>query len=86
MRDISAEPRAKAVTVSEGYLAVELIDDRVVSVPVDWFPLLAGGTPEQQSRYELIGRGFGIHWPDLDEDIRVGRLLEPWPERAQAAG
>ena len=86
MKDISAEPRARSVGVAEGFLIVELVDGRVVSVPVDWFPLLARGTPEQWSRYELMGDGFGIHWPDLDEDIRVGRLLEPWPERAQAAG
>ena len=86
MRDISAEPRARSATVAEGYLTVELVDGRMVAVPVEWFPLLARGTPEQWSRYELIGGGFGLHWPDLDEDIRVGRLLEPWPEQAQAAG
>lgn len=86
MRDISTEPRARSATVAEGYLTVELVDGRVVSVPVIWFPLLARGTPEQWSRYELSGGGFGLHWPDLDEDIRVGRLLEPWPEQAQAAG
>jgi hypothetical protein len=86
VRDISVEPRARSATVAEGYLTVELVDGRVVSVPVDWFPLLARGTHGQWSHYELIGGGFGLHWPDLDEDIRVGRLLEPWPEQAQAAG
>ncbi len=86
MRDISGEPRASTVAVADGYLTVELVDGRIVSVPVSWFPLLARGTPAQWSRYELMGRGFGIHWPDLDEDIRVGRLLEPWPERARVAG
>ena len=86
MRDISAEPRARSATVAEGYLTVELVDGRMVSVPVKWFPVVGRGTPEQWSRYELIGGGFGLHWPDLDEDIRVGRLLEPWSEPAQAAG
>jgi uncharacterized protein DUF2442 len=86
VRDIDVEPRARSARVAEGYLTVELVDGRVVSVPVSWFPLLARGTPEPWSRYELTGRGFGIHWPDLDEDIRVGRLLEPWPEQTRAAG
>ena len=66
MRDISTEPRARSA-VAEGYLTVELVDGRVVAVPVGWFPLLARGTPDQWPRYELIGRGVGIHWPDLDE-------------------
>ena len=86
MRDISSEPRARSVTVASRYLTVELVDGRVLSVPVAWFPLLARGTPEQWARYQLMGRGLGIHWPDLDEDIRVGRLLEPWPDQARVAG
>ena len=86
MRDISAEPRASSVSVADGYLTVTLVDGRRVSVPLHWFPLLARGRPNQWPRYELVGRGFAVHWPELDEDIRVGRLIEPWPERAQAAG
>jgi hypothetical protein len=67
-------------------LTVTLVDGRRVSVPLHWFPLLARGRPDQWAHYELVNRGFAVHWPDLDEDIRVGRLLEPWPERAQVAG
>jgi hypothetical protein len=44
-------------------------------VPLQWFPLLRDATPAQRSRWELIGGGIGIHWPDIDEDISVVSLL-----------
>lgn len=77
--------RAAAVIVANGRLLVRLVDGREVSVPVEWFPRLAQGTPEQQQNFRLASHGYGLHWPDLDEDIRVGRLLESWPEHDRAA-
>jgi len=44
-------------------------------VPLEWFPRLRDATPEQRLRYELIGCGLAIHWPDIDEDISVPRLF-----------
>ncbi len=52
-----------------------LADGRELSVPLSWFPRLAAATHVQQDRWELIGEGTGIHWPDVDEDISVPRLL-----------
>ena len=53
-----------------------LDDGRRISVPLDWYPRLAHGRVEERNNWELIGRGDGIHWPDLDEDIGVEGLLE----------
>lgn len=66
---------AKHVKVTEHTLVVELRDGRSVSVPIEWYPRLAEGRPSERRRWELIGPGIGIHWPDLDEDISVEGLL-----------
>jgi hypothetical protein len=68
-------PRARTVTVSDRTLPVELVDGRSISVPVDWFPRLAHGTDRERANWRLGGRGEGIRWPDLDEDIEVDALL-----------
>jgi hypothetical protein len=56
-------------------LHVALSDGRQISVPLGWFPRLRGATMQQRQHWELIGRGVGIHWPDLDEDLSVAGLL-----------
>ena len=66
---------AKHVKVTGHALIVELRDGRSVSVPIAWYPRLAEGRPSERRRWELIGPGIGIHWPDLDEDISVEGLL-----------
>lgn len=76
---------AKHVKVTEHVLVVELRDGRSVSVPIDWYPRLADGRPGERRRWELIGPGIGIHWPDLDEDISVERLLLGLPSGESAA-
>jgi len=58
-----------------GMMVVRLADGRRISVPLRWFPRLAHGAAAELARWELIGRGSGIHWPLLDEDISVGGLL-----------
>ena len=70
-----ARPLAVDVEVSENTLSVRLADGRTISAPVIWYPRLANGTPKERARWELIGSGHGIHWPDLDEDISVDALL-----------
>ena len=66
---------AQQVRVTDDTLIVDLVDGRTLSVPVAWFPRLAHGTAAERGRWELIGRGHGIHWPALDEDIAVEDLL-----------
>ncbi|MCC6170510.1 MAG: DUF2442 domain-containing protein [Gammaproteobacteria bacterium] len=68
-------PVAVGVEVSAATLTVLLADGRSISVPLSWYPRLANGSMQERARWELIGSGQGIHWPDLDEDIEVGALL-----------
>jgi hypothetical protein len=69
------EPIAQQLTISDDTLAVDLADGRTISVPLAWFPRLSHGTPAERSNWRLIGKGTGIHWPDLDEDISIESLL-----------
>jgi hypothetical protein len=69
------DSRVAQVDVSDAALTVGLLDGRTVSVPLLWFPRLAHGSPAERNHWRLIGRGEGIHWPDLDEDISVINLL-----------
>ena len=71
----SRRAQALQVAVLDDTLTVDLVDGRTVSVPLAWYPRLAHGTPTDRSNWRLIGRGEGIHWADLDEDISVEGLL-----------
>ena len=68
-------PDADAVRVTDDTLDVALSDGRSIAVPLTWYPRLLHGTPEERANWRLIGRGDGIHWEDLDEDISVEGLL-----------
>jgi hypothetical protein len=67
--------RARSIDFVPDAFVVHLEDGRSLTVPIEWFPRLRDATAEQRSRWELIGPGFGIRWPDLDEDISVAGLL-----------
>ncbi|GIX17321.1 MAG: hypothetical protein KatS3mg119_1507 [Rhodothalassiaceae bacterium] len=73
------DARAARVSTTEDELVVDLVDGRRLSVPLAWFPRLLHATPDQRARYELLGDGEGIHWPDVDEDVSVAGLLEGLP-------
>ncbi|MBW7918682.1 MAG: DUF2442 domain-containing protein [Anaerolineales bacterium] len=70
-----ALPRATKATVTDDTLSVDLEDGRTVSVPIGWYPRLAHGTPVERANVEISGAGYGLTWPDLDEDIGVEGLL-----------
>jgi len=63
------------VTVTDERLIVTLADGRELSAPLAWFPRLSEATAEQRQKWRLIGRGHGIHWPEVDEDVSVVSLL-----------
>ena len=69
------EIHAVNVHISEDTLTVDLDDSRTISVPIGWYPRLAHATSAECANWRLVGRGKGIHWPDLDEDIGVEGLL-----------
>lgn len=75
MQAVDVHPLAENVRFTEDDMVVALVDGRTVSVPLVWFPRLAGATREQLENYELLGDGEGIHWPDIDEDLSVKGLL-----------
>ena len=72
-------PNAENVTVTEDTLSVDLSDGRTISVPVAWFPRLIHATSEERNNWRLIGKGQGIHWEAIDEDISVEGLLAGKP-------
>ena len=78
-------PRISGVSVSANAITVCLVDGRKVSVPLDWSWRLAGATPAPRKNFEIIGKGVGIHWPDIDEDLSIEGMLRgarvPRPKR-----
>lgn len=72
-------PVAQNVVVTDDALCIDLSDGRSISVPLAWFPRLLHSTQEERSNWRLIGRGHGIHWEDIDEDISIDGLLAGRP-------
>jgi hypothetical protein len=72
---VKMDATAVDVTVTDEFLIVTLAEGRVLSAPLAWFPRLVGATQEQRQKWRLIGRGQGIHWPGVDEDVSVASLL-----------
>jgi len=66
---------AKSVNFDEEMMRVSLTDGRCISVPIIWFPGLREASPDQRTKYEIGGGGTSMHWPDLDEDLSVARLM-----------
>jgi Protein of unknown function (DUF2442) len=67
------------VEVTEDELKVELLDGRTITVPLAWYPRLLHAIPQQRANWKIAGAGFGIHWPDIDEDLSVEGLLRGAP-------
>lgn len=74
-----AIPNAERVIVTEDTLQVELSDGRMIATPLAWYPRLLHASKEERGNWRLIGKGQGIHWSDLDEDISVKGLLAGRP-------
>jgi hypothetical protein len=71
--------RAIAVRIMDEALVVDLEDGRVLQVPLEWFPSLLRAEPAQRMNVRLVGRGIGLHWPELDEDLSIDGLLQGRP-------
>jgi hypothetical protein len=69
------EPRIKDVKVTDDVITAYLVDGRVISVPLAWSWRLSEATPEQRANYEIIGDGYSVYWPDIDEDISAEGML-----------
>jgi hypothetical protein len=79
-----ADERVADVRFEDERLIVDLADGRTIAVPVAWYPRLEGATPAQRAHWEIAGAGYGIHWPEIDEDLSTEGLLRgaPAPRRA----
>ncbi len=67
---------ATHIWFDESKMIVLLSDGREIAVPIDWFPKLRDATETERNHWRLIGKGQGVHWPDLNEDISVSGLLQ----------
>lgn len=90
MHDSEIKPgeRVKDVQFTEDTIAVDLVDGRTIVVPLVWYPSLLDATSQQRQNWQVSGAGYGIHWPDLDEDLSTEGLLRgapaaPEPVRVQ---
>jgi hypothetical protein len=69
----------KHVRFTSDCLVVDPLDGRTISVPLAWYPRLLAATDEQRASWRVAGGGFGIHWPDIDEDLSTAGLLRGSP-------
>lgn len=81
---IETEPLAVEVQVTEEELIVRLADGRRIAVPLAWYPRLWHATPAERQRWQPLGEGYAIEWPDLDEHIGVDGLLAGRPSGESA--
>lgn len=71
----AADERIADVRIDDDYLSVELMDGRIISAPLAWYPRLFEATPAERAGWEIAGGGYGLHWPALDEDLSTEGLL-----------
>jgi hypothetical protein len=79
IKSSKADERVANVRCTDDSLAVDLKDGRTIIVPLAWYPRLLRATPDQRDRWKVVGGGYGIHWPDLDEDRSTEGLLRGAP-------
>jgi len=78
---VNADARVKTVTVTDDLITFHVVEGRVISVPLVWSWRLSDATPAQRNKYEIIGDGQGVHWPDVDEDLSVEGMFNGVPAR-----
>jgi Protein of unknown function (DUF2442) len=76
---IQADERVKNVYFTEETVSVNLMDGRIITVPLVWYPRLLNATPDQRANWEVCGGGYGIHWDEIDEDLRTEGMLRGAP-------
>lgn len=82
----AADERVKDIRLSEDVLSVDLMDGRTISVPLAWYPRLLNASQQQRQNWRVDGGGYGIHWPDIDEDLSTEGLLRGAPAPRQPWG
>jgi hypothetical protein len=86
---VTSEPKAgervRDVRFADDIISVDLFDGRTITAPLAWYPRLLHATPEQRANWQLAGAGYGIHWPDIDEDLSTQGMLHGAPAPRGAA-
>lgn len=82
---LEADERVADVRFTEDALSVDLKDGRTISVPLVWYPKLLHASKKQRNKWRVCGGGYGIHWPDLDEDLSTEGLLRGAPAPRKSA-
>ena len=80
-----AGERVRDVRFTDDIISVDLFDGRTITAPLAWYPRLLHATPEQRANWRLAGAGYGIHWPDIDEDLSAQGMLHGAPAPRGAA-
>ena len=78
---VNVDARVKHASVTNNLITFDLVDGRVISVPLAWSWRLSDATPAQRRHYEIIGDGQGVHWPDVNEDLSVEGMFNGVPAR-----
>jgi hypothetical protein len=76
---LAADERVADVEITDELLTVRLMDGRIISVPLSWYPRLANASPAQRNNWRISGGGYGLHWEDIDEDLSTEGLLRGAP-------
>lgn len=76
---LKADERVKGVRCTDETLSVDLMDDRTITVPLAWYPRLFNATEAQRNGWRISSAGYGIHWPEVDEDLSTEGLLRGAP-------
>jgi len=84
--DIKPGQRVKNLSFTDDTLSVDLEDGRTITVPLAWYPRLLSATPAQRANWQIAGGGFGIHWPQIDEDLSTEGLLHGAPAPGTGVG
>ena len=72
---LEIEPQAQRIDFDDRAFTIHLADGRQLTIPLDWYPRLQQATPAERQNWQLLGDGYAIEWPDLDEHIGITGLL-----------
>ena len=82
----ASDERVKGVRITDDTLEVDVFDGRTIIVPLVWYPRLLNATKKQRKNWQSCAAGYGIHWPDIDEDLSIEGLLRGVPAHGSAVG
>ena len=83
---VAADERVKDVRFRRDTISVDLMDGRTITAPLAWYPKLLNATAKERAQWTVAGGGYGIHWPEIDEDLSTEGLLRGAPAPSKPSG